>query len=605
MKKLYVFVFLLAGFLFTANAQVLFTEDFSGGMPPAGWSIDDHAGNWSQNTSNNAGGIAPEARFTWTPQFNGESYLISPQTNTAGYTSLGFSFRHMVDHYGGAYTLGVATRSAGGAWTTVWDLANPSGSIPGELVDFQITNSDVGATDFEIAFYFSGDSYNINDWYIDDATLYVPLDHDVATKSINGGTYFDMGDEYIADATISNVGLNTEAFDVTLEIYDGVTDDLLYTETQVINGLVNGQQTTAAFSGFILPTANELYNVVVFTSLDGDMNLSNDTNNRYIYTYTSERSMVLLEIGTGTWCGYCPGAAMGADDLIDNGHNVAVIENHNGDPYANTYSDARNAYYGIAGYPTAVFDGVISFVGGSATQSMYPNYLPIFEGRADIRTAFEVGLYGSMTSPGEYTVLGTISKLGPAMNQNVVLHIVLTESHIPESWQGQDHLNFVTRLMMPDENGTVVDVAANDYIEVEESFTMDGTWVLDECELVYFLQDTDTKEILQGGKVMVTDLIPVGISDELTENGIAIQNIYPNPFSNSTNISFSTALSGSVLITVHDMTGREVAVLADEEMIAGDHLITWEAGNEVPNGIYFCTISTAGHKLTQKVMLSR
>ena len=501
--------------------------------------------------------------------------------------------------------LGVATRSAGGDWTTVWELSNLSGSIPGELVDFQITNSDIGATDFEIAFYFSGDSYNINYWYIDDAMLYVPLDHDVATKSINGETYFDMGDEYIADATISNVGLNTEAFDVTLEIYDGVTDDLLYTETQVINGLVNGQQTTAAFSGFILPTANDLYNVVVFTSLDGDMNLSNDTNNRYIYTYTTERSMVLLEIGTGTWCGYCPGAAMGADDLIDNGHNVAVIENHNGDTYANTYSDARNAYYGITGYPTAVFDGVISFVGGSATQSMYTNYLPIFEGRAVIRTAFEVGLYGSMTSPGEYTVLGTISKLGPAMNQNVVLHIVLTESHIPESWQGQDHLNFVTRLMMPDENGTVVDVAGNDYIEVEESFTMDGTWVLDECELVYFLQDTDTKEILQGGKVMVTDLIPVGISDELTENGIAIQNIYPNPFSNETNINFSLASSGNVNFSIHDMTGREVAELANGVMAAGDHQITWEAGSEVPNGIYFCTISTTGHKLTQKVMLSR
>jgi len=236
---------------------------------------------------------------------------------------------------------------------------------------------------------------------------------------------------------------------------------------------------------------------------------------------------------------------------------------------------------------------------------MYPNYLPIFEGRAAVRTAFEVDLYGSMTSPGEYTVLGTISKLGPAMNQNVVLHIVLTESHIPENWQGQDHLNFVTRLMMPDENGTVVDVAANDYIEVEESFTMDETWVSEECELVYFLQDTDTKEILQGGKVMVIDLIGLGIGEDLEENGVAIHNIYPNPFSNSTNINFSTALSGNVLVTVHDMTGREVAVLADEEMIAGDHLITWKAGNEVPNGIYFCTISTAGHKLSQKVMLSR
>ena len=49
-----------------------------------------------------------------------------------------------------------------------------------------------------------------------------------------------------------------------------------------------------------------------------------------------DRNKVILEIGTGTWCTYCPGAAMGADDLVANGHPVAVIEYHNGDPFANT-----------------------------------------------------------------------------------------------------------------------------------------------------------------------------------------------------------------------------------------------------------------------------
>ncbi len=71
------------------------------------------------------------------------------------------------------------------------------------------------------------------------------------------------------------------------------------------------------------------------------------------------RSMVALEIGTGTWCQYCPGAAMGADDLLENGKLVAVIENHNNtggsDPFANVYSNARNSYYGITSYPYCSF----------------------------------------------------------------------------------------------------------------------------------------------------------------------------------------------------------------------------------------------------------
>lgn len=98
---------------------------------------------------------------------------------------------------------------------------------------------------------------------------------------------------------------------------------------------------------------------------------------------------------------------------------------------------------------------------------------------------------------------------------------------------------------------------------------------------------------------------PIGIEEDMIENGIAISSIFPNPFSNKTNINFSIISSGNILVTVHDMTGREVTVLQDAYMPVGDHKLSWEAGSDVPNGIYFCTISSAQNKMTQKVMLSR
>jgi len=604
MKTLYILLLLIATSSFTVNSQTFFLEDFSGGVPPTGWSIDAHAGNWSANPSANAGGTAPEARFSWDPSFVGDSRLISDTVDLTGYTTVSFSFNHMIDHYGGAYTVGVATRSGGGDWSSVWELVNPS-SVPAEEVGISINNSDVGQPDFEICFYFSGDSYNINYWYIDDAKLYIPLDHDVATKKILGDTYFDQGDDYAASARVKNTGLNTESFDVVLEILDVTTDDLLFTDTQAVTSLAAGAETTVNFASYVLPYENFVYDVVIATDLDGDMDTSNNMKSKYIYTYTSERGMVVIEIATGTWCGYCPGAAMGADDLIANGKDCAIMEHHGGDSYETVDSDARIDYYGITGYPTAVFDGLEQFVGGSATQSMYPNYLPLYEARKEIRSAFSIAMYGGIVTDEDYTVLVSIDKLAPAMNEHVVLHVGLTESEIPEIWQGLDHLNFVTRLMMPDANGTVVDVVNNSFIEVEHTFTIDPGWDVMHCELVYFLQDTDTKEVLQGGKVMVNDFLPVGIDEAIEESGIVVHNIYPNPFSNETNINFSIASSGNVLITVHDMTGREVAVLANEEMMAGEQQIRWEAGADVPNGIYFCTISTADHRLTQKMMLSR
>lgn len=42
------------------------------------------------------------------------------------------------------------------------------------------------------------------------------------------------------------------------------------------------------------------------------------------FVWAVPREMVVLEIGTGTWCPYCPGASMGAHDLLEAGYNVAV-----------------------------------------------------------------------------------------------------------------------------------------------------------------------------------------------------------------------------------------------------------------------------------------
>ena len=45
------------------------------------------------------------------------------------------------------------------------------------------------------------------------------------------------------------------------------------------------------------------------------------------------RHAVIVEIGTGTWCQYCPGAALGADDLHASASRVGIVEHHDSDPY--------------------------------------------------------------------------------------------------------------------------------------------------------------------------------------------------------------------------------------------------------------------------------
>jgi hypothetical protein len=97
------------------------------------------------------------------------------------------------------------------------------------------------------------------------------------------------------------------------------------------------------------------------------------------------RQMVIMEITTSTLCTFCPGASMGADDLLAHGDMVAVMEDHNlgqgNDPFANSFGIGRSSYYNYTGNPTAIFDGLVKVVGGNHTSSMYTTYLPKYNQR--------------------------------------------------------------------------------------------------------------------------------------------------------------------------------------------------------------------------------
>jgi hypothetical protein len=219
------------------------------------------------------------------------------------------------------------------------------------------------------------------------------------------------------------------------------------------------------------------------------------------------RDKVVVEVGTGTWCTYCPGAAMGVDDLIEYGWPVATIENHNGDPFANVYSNARNSYYGISGFPTAFFDGGNSVVGGSHTESMYPSYLPKVQQRMAVPSPVTLAVWGTHTGL-TYNVTVTVTKVAEFNGTNPRLHLCLTESHIVYAWQGMSEVNFVNRLMVPDQNGTALNFDESDVLEIPLTFNLQVGWVLNQLELVAFVQTNSNKEIHNGYKVKLAFMMP-------------------------------------------------------------------------------------------------
>jgi hypothetical protein len=220
----------------------------------------------------------------------------------------------------------------------------------------------------------------------------------------------------------------------------------------------------------------------------------------FAFSQQVPRNKVVVEIGTGTWCYYCPGAAMGADDLVANGKEVAIVEYHGGgvDPFINEYSSARISYYGVTGYPTAYFDGGNAVVGGNHTNSMYTTYLQKYNQRIAVPSSFSIDMTGSKVGPNDYQVVVTIDKVDATNYDNLVMHFVVTESEIPYNWQGMAEVNFVERLMIPNQSGADLDFSTTNSNQVFALFSLDPAWNTEHCEIVVFVQNPATKEIYQG-----------------------------------------------------------------------------------------------------------
>lgn len=78
----------------------------------------------------------------------------------------------------------------------------------------------------------------------------------------------------------------------------------------------------------------------------------------------------------------------------------------------------------------------------------------------------------------------------------------------------------------------------------------------------------------------------------------------PNPCAGAAIISYSLPTSGPLRLTLSDMLGREVAVLADGDREAGEYRVRFD-GAVLPNGTYFLHLSRNGTRTSRSIQLIR
>jgi hypothetical protein len=102
-------------------------------------------------------------------------------------------------------------------------------------------------------------------------------------------------------------------------------------------------------------------------------------------------------------------------------------------------------------------------------------------------------------------------------------------------------------------------------------------------------------------KLRIDSLTGINDPSENAETFSLAQN-YPNPFNPTTTIRFSIPKKSAVKITVFDILGKEIAIVAEKEYSRGVHELGFD-GSNLSSGIYFYRLEADGFSETKKMIL--
>ncbi len=287
---------------------------------------------------------------------------------------------------------------------------------------------------------------------------------------------------------------------------------------------------------------------------------------------------------------------------------IAVIRYHTWWPSQNdpfyyyniAENTARTVFYEIEWIPYLIVDGLLD---GSYNRSIWDSLLV---SRMDFDSPLEMTISGSYDyQDGEGNLDISVIATDEIAHDSLRLHCAITESGI--YWPAPNGLeihNQTMRDMVPDAEGEPLTIQYGDTLSFARQFVLYEPIVADSCEVVVFVQDNESKEILQAAKIQIIDLVETKIEDQSGEppSVFEVFPAYPNPFNSSTTIAFSMPQAQFVRLTIYDLLGREVRTLLDEYRQAGIHHISFDA-SDLTSGIYFYRLQAGETAESRRMVL--
>lgn len=491
MKKtlLFAVALMISTAMMAQSRAVLLKESFDGTSMPAGWNVMGlGTSNWSVSQTLFAGGMPNELHLYYDPSFNGISRMVMPAVDLTGISEVNVGFKHSLNNYSGAHTLGIATTSDDGAtWNVGWSQSyNTSNSWE---VSETITTPDMGQPNVRFCIFYQGSSYNINDWYFDDIEIFVLEDLDLALQSVNIASQMPCSDKEI-QMLVKNYG-TTPITSVTAT-YE-ITGNAPVSETFETN-IASLETATLTFGTKTNLSLGDYHFSAQIDAVNGqpdDDPSNNQKEQDFSTVIASVEKVPMIEHFSASTCPPCYNTSMYMNTFCNTNAGRFTYTKYQmnwpgaGDPYYTSEGGTRRTYYGVNGVPSIFLNGQNS---GAVPQVLFDYHADMY-GFVDVRGSFAV----------EGNTITVKADVMPFIDANARVYISVNEKVTTGNvgTNGETSFHHVFMKMLPDAQGSTVSLVSGELQHLEFTQDMSGTHVeeMSDLEVSVWVQNYATKEI--------------------------------------------------------------------------------------------------------------
>lgn len=593
------------------NSQPVLNENFeqSKSYFPLGWSQN---GNWY--TSNDVCEFGGR-RYTGVPvgswyaaindyvinKANIDKSIITKPVSLVGMSNPVLSFDYFFNWITSGTSIEdfeVMVSTDGNTWSSVIKFF---GSVGANWAHHKLSLSGyIGANSLYIKFRYSDNGAWMRGAGIDNIKIYDERTDDVSLEYLNVKNYAGNGSNVsfvcrnLGTAVINSleVKFSIDGQSDIVETVSGLNILPQQIQTVVLNNKMKG----------VVPSVGQTIIKVVISKVNGvdDLNyLDNMQIKQFIGASKVEGRDGIIEDFSNRGCPPCRDFDLKFNPIAISNHvnepksGLNVIKYHMSfpafDPNWNGNGEQRRNYYDVNGVPAIYING---YYGGALRSAATNDEMQAIlnDSRAEKTPLHIDGTYkvfndsiaADITITPFFTFTGSYS-----------LFVGLTEKYFYDSvdYSTQKHYYHVMRKMFPDGNGTTINTMTDG---VSQNFKFNYNCIIGNVtagtnnlwtntkntDLVIFVQDNATKEILQSASIQ-----PNGsVSTSIPRHSVLDANVYPNPVKEIVNVNIIISSSQEISLFVLDITGKKVFDMK-KDMVGGENLFAIPV-SYLNNGFY-------------------